>query len=182
MALDQYWTAERQFKKDRGSQNDFGLAEAIFVAVGISGAELEITCDLDLHNLTEGVMALKGPSVEDCLKGRPVRQADTGIPKVLLGAQFLCPRCQMPCYVPTAQHPNPHTEPREIIIHWDKPYTAEDGIPRPTITISGAPLKCDYLTSEITGIANPGRCGWVGIIENGRGYDHTLVKGAVLKR
>lgn len=180
--LDPYWNAARQFQRDRGDDSPFGLIGAVFVATGVNGVHYEHEADLDIHPPAETPPSgpLVGPTIEDALVGRPVRQpwADAAA-GVLYGVQFLCPRCHMACYVPTRHHPAPRTNPRDVHVHWDKPLRSEtDGKLRPTFTIDGK-LECDYLQSEVTGIVSPTgmRCGWMGVIEEGKVYEHSLVRG-----
>lgn len=186
MALDKYWTFERQFQRDRGPKgpDPFGMPKAVAIGRRLSGEVHEFEIDVDVHDLPEDVVPdqIVGPSLSDAMAGKAAMPASRR-PQVW-GIQYLCPRCEAPCYVPSRLHPTPKTEPREIIIHWDKLVKCSDGLERPTVTVSGKPLVCDYLTTEITGIlqAKDGvghRCGWVGIIEEGKMYDHSTVKGAV---
>lgn len=176
--LTKAWPMDAQFTKDRGNDDPFNRPHAMFLGVGLSGAIYEIEADLDMFDPNpEGLLI--GPTMQDCMDGRPIFQTTDIKAQTLLGINFLCPRCMSPLYVPTPNHPKPRTTTREIIVHWDKPIRSNnDGKLRPTFTIVGEPLKCDYLNSEITGISGPGivRCGWVGIIENGKAYEHSTIK------
>lgn len=177
--LTEAWPMDAQFTKDRGPKGDpFNRPHAMFCGTGISGAVYEIEVDLDFFDPNPSGLLI-GPTMQDCVNGTPIFQPTNMSAQTLLGVNFLCPRCMSPLYVPTRHHPKQRTTPREIIIHWDKPITStNDGIARPTFTVVGDPLRCDYLNSEITGITGPGsvRCGWVGVIEHGKAYEHSLIK------
>jgi len=183
MALDPFWTAERQFARHRPGRDrppPFGLLPAIFVARMLDGQEREFEADLDYRSPDGAPPA--APSVEDAMAGRPARQGPEGVR--LIGVQWLCPRCQMPCYVPTSDHPEPRTAARSVEVHWDRPMrSAVDGRERPTFTVRGDALVCDYLSTEITGVAAPTamRCGWRGRIEAGRAIDDSPVRGSVFR-
>lgn len=178
--LDRSWPLERQFVRDRGQPSPYGLLEAYYVAKDPEGHTIECAADLDYaptpdeagHALASDFQAA---TLDDFVRGQAVRQR---VPAgQLCGVQFLCPRCGSPLYVPALAHPHPKTTPRRITVHWDKPMTAErDGVSRPTVTIEGDPLACDYLWSEVTGISSgpigAQRCGWIGIMEKGRLYEH----------
>ena len=178
MALDPTWTADRQFVKDRGRDEHFGMPAAIVLATAPNGEDIELEVDIDLHHPPDPMAAFRAPTVEEALQGKAVRQA-VKPGGVVIGVQLLCPRCCMACYIPSLDHPAAKTTKRQVIVHWDRPLRSTvDGKWRPTLTIVGDPLVCDYLNSEITGISSTSgmRCGWKGIIENGRAYDHSTFK------
>lgn len=190
MALDPFWDMNRQFTADRGQENPYGLLPAMFLAPTLAGADVaaEFEADLDMHPSPEATsnQAIVGPTLRDALQGKLVKQP-THQSDVLYGVQLLCPRCLSPLYVPSTQHPKPKSLPHEIVVHWDKTMkSTRDGKVRPTFTIVG-PIACDYLNSEITGVSQPVtsgisvRCGWVGVIEAGRAYDHSKVKNSGLR-
>jgi len=182
-SIDPYWSMKRQFERDRGTPNPFGMLAGIFVATGIDGQEYEYEVDLDLHERPGEAepSALVGPTMDDALKGRTVFQQRRPDKECLWGIQLLCPRCTAPLYVPSTDHPAPKTVARQIVVHWDKPSKSNaDGKMRPPVTVVG-PIRCDYLQSEMSGIRGPTamRCGWTGVIDHGKAFDHSVVKGAI---
>jgi hypothetical protein len=179
MALDPIWTADRQFQKDRGKPERFGMPAAIVLATAPNGDTIELEVDLDLHEPPDPMAAFQAPSVADALAGKDIRQKTLQGKGLIIGVQYLCPRCMMPCYVPSTHHPASKSTHREIVVHWDKPLQSTvDGKYRPTLTIVGDVLVCDYLNSEIIGISSSSgmRCGWKGFIEDGRAIDHSTFK------
>jgi hypothetical protein len=183
--LDKSWPMDRQFVRDRGQSSPYNMQEAYFVAKDPLGNIIECTADLDYSpDSAAADQALREDfnpvTLDDFLHGRPVRQR---VPAGRLqGVQFLCPRCGSPVYVPTLDHPNPKTTPRRVTVHWEKLVKAEfDQLERPIFTIEGEPLVCDYLLSEIRGFSEGpmdlNRCGWRGIVEWGKAYEHSRPLG-----
>ncbi len=181
MALNGTWGARQQIvahKAEVATQPELGMSpfnipEGYFVYAqgkrvkGIRSVdEVEYACDLHLQKIE------KDGEI-------------TGI--VVLGMQFMCPRCSMGLFIPSALHPGSsdsgHARPMEV--HWDKMTQAEsDKKFRPTVSIEG-PIACDYSWHEIDGIPCPPTairvpCGWVGVLEEGRLYDHDRGSSLVL--
>lgn len=165
MALNPVWPSDKQFKEHKApplteailksrtlATNNWGRPEGVFYYRKDDVTEMEYCCDLDMRkNVTKD--------------GREELLVTTVI--------FICPRCQQSCCVHGSGSVD--GDARQIEVHWDKAIQSkEDGLWRPTFTISGV-LVCDYFWHEISGgLAVPGvsnACGWRGKIEMGRGYD-----------
>jgi hypothetical protein len=129
--------------------------------------EVEYACDLSLEKVEkDGVMV--------------------GIR--VLGLQFMCPRCSMGLFVPSTHNPGAQINGngRNITVHWDQMRRAEsDGKYRPAVSVED-PIACDYSWHEINGIPQPpsshviSRCGWRGVLEEGRLYDHDRSTNLIL--
>lgn len=171
MALNGTWDAASQLMAHRvtssiATRPEFGMSpfnipEGMFVYTkggrveGVRGAEeVEFTVDLELKKLTH-------------------RGIDIGV--VLLGIQFMCPRCNMGLHVNSEESKAPGA--RKITVHWDKITPSQvDGKHRPLVSVEDA-LSCDYSWHEINGVLSPpnpvhSKCGWRGMLEEGRMYDH----------
>jgi len=126
-------------------RNQFGKPEGCFV-FGRAPMDYMVAVDLDIQ----------------VLKGE-----DGAAREHVVGANLLCPRCGCALYVHGKSHPAGH----EIVVHWDKMILNEqDGFVRPPITIVGA-FACDYTDGEVNGVVGPrqvSKCGWRGVIEDGR--------------
>lgn len=129
-------------------RNKFHKPEGCFV-FGRAPMDYMVAVDLDLQEL----------------KGE-----DGVVREHVVGVNLLCPRCTGSLYVHGKQHP----AGREIIVHWDRMIMNEqDGFVRPPITIVGA-IACDYTDGEMNGIVGPrqvSKCGWRGVIEEGKCHE-----------
>jgi len=184
MAIDSYWSMEKQFQKhdpfkERNAErdgrlvdgtnrshieiakqiglNEFGRPEAMFVYGNDRSSQTEHACDLDVQELRNG---------------------SGNVEIVCAGVQLLCPRCGSPLYVKgRALGGN-----NEVHVHWDKIVRSNvDGKIRPTLSVEGT-FGCDYSDQEISGVIAARdarvqmRCGWRGGITSGRCLDHQIVR------
>lgn len=137
------------------ARNAFGNPEGCFV-YGRAPMDYMVAVDLDLKTVTE---------------------ADGVVREHVVGVNLLCPRCGSSLYV----HGKHHANGREIIVHWDKMIlNDQDGQVRPPITIVGMALACDYSDNEINGIISPrtvSKCGWRGMVEDGKCFEAQLSVG-----
>lgn len=194
MALNGTWGAAQQIVGHKAEvatrpelgMSPFNIPEGFFVYArgkqigGVTSAEeVEYACDLHLQKIEkDGII----------------------VDAVCLGVQFMCPRCSMglfiPATIPQAQRqnmaaasskaaPQISDNARPVYVHWDRmTQSQKDRKFRPLVTIEGA-IACDYSMHEINGVAQPigniqNRCGWVGILEEGRLYDHEKRSGLIL--
>lgn len=111
----------------------------------------------------------------------PDRKPGAELPETANSAQMLCPKCGQSLLIDGVQGP------WKVRIHWAQARTCSDGKLRPTVSITGAPVRCDYSMHEIDGVAQPktgihAKCNWRGKIEEGRIYDHAVSSGIVVAR
>lgn len=167
-------STSRQNKKGQMAVNEFGRPEAFFIyGQSKDSAPTEFTVDVDMSEVRKDT-----PS-----SGRGGMYQPAHYDVDIVGAQFLCPKCQSALYVKGKNMP----DGREIVVHWDDMVeSSNDGLVRPTISIDGV-LVCDYYDFEILGTSNLGnnmskgmsmRCGWKGGLIKGRMFDHK--KGLIL--
>ena len=165
----------RQNARGQMAVNAFGRPEAFFVYGKASdAAPMEFTVDIDMAEVRKDVPA----------SGRGGMYQPAHYDVEIVGAQFLCPRCQSALYVKGKSLP----DGKEIIVHWEQMVQSQnDHLYRPTISIDGV-LKCDYYNFEIVGSGTGSTgmskgmsmsCGWQGGLLNGKMFDHT--NGLILK-